>query len=181
MTQRLLLFCLFLLVSTLPSFAQATSDTTELEPARLKKNAIYVTLGTVSLAGAYNINYERMIVGFDQGSVQGLWAKAGVGYWGVWSVGGPYQSLTLGILTGPKSSHFELNAGVARMVNQQGYDNAELINGDNPEQPPLRSDYIDINPVGSMGYRYQKPGGHFLFRAGLGYPETLYVGLGVAF
>jgi hypothetical protein len=42
-------------------------------------------------------------------------------------------------------------------------------------------DEFRINPAGNIGYRYQKTNGHFMFRAGLGLPEALYVGIGVVF
>ena len=34
---------------------------------------------------------------------------------------------------------------------------------------------------GSLGDRLQKPGNNLIFRTGLGYPEQIYVGLGIAF
>jgi len=33
----------------------------------------------------------------------------------------------------------------------------------------------------SIGYRMQKPNGHFIFRTGVGWPEALYIDLGVSF
>ena len=42
--------------------------------------------------------------------------------------------------------------------------------------------YYDIFPLsGSIGYRMQKPNGHFIFRTGVGWPEALYIDLGVSF
>lgn len=147
----------------------------------LKKNVIHATAGTAGLMGAYNLNYERMLAGGKEGNLKGLWAKAGVGGWGIWSSGGPYQSLMLGALTGQKSSHFEINFGLARMVDQSAYDHAKHMSIYLSEPLPPKSNFINIRAVGSAGYRLQKPGGRFLLRTGIGYPEAVYLGIGAAF
>ena len=38
-----------------------------------------------------------------------------------------------------------------------------------------------IIPAGAIGYRFQKPGGKFVFRTGIGFPESLYLSLGLCF
>jgi hypothetical protein len=64
------------------------------------------------------------------------------------------------MFTGKKTHHFEASAGL-------------LLS--------LMEDF-DLFPVsGSIGYRLQKPGSHFLLRTGFGWPETFYLGLGVSF
>lgn len=146
-----------------------------------KKNAILATVGTVGLMGAYSLSYERMLLASKEGSIQGLWAKVGAGGWAVWSSGGPYQSLMLGTMTGKKNSHFELNFGLARMVDKSAYDRAKHISDHLAEPQPSKSDYINMRAAGSAGYRFQKPTSRFLFRTGVGYPETLYLGIGAAF
>ncbi|WP_299985311.1 hypothetical protein [uncultured Pontibacter sp.] len=150
-------------------------------PENFRKNAILATVGTVGLMGAYNLHYERMLLSSRKSSLQGLWAKAGIGGWGVWSSGGPYQSLMIGTMTGKNNSHFELNFGLARMVDESAYDNARDINEYLGEPQPPKSNYIHIRAVGTAGYRFQKPTSRFLFRCGAGYPETLYLGIGAAF
>lgn len=161
------------------SYGQNSNDA--IDHAGVNKNAIQATVGFVGLMGAYNVNYERMLVGFEKGTLIGLWSKVGYGGWGVWSTGGPYQSATLGVLTGAKNNHFELHVGGARMFNTRSYEHDQHISSHLSEPQPLKSDYVDVRLVGTAGYRYQKPNGNFLFRCGIGYPETVFVGLGVAF
>ncbi|PVY41781.1 hypothetical protein [Pontibacter virosus] len=161
------------------TYAQESADAEGNQGFR--KNAILATMGTVGLMGAYNLSFERMLLASKEGSIQGLWTKAGVGGWGVWSTGGPYQSLMLGTMTGKRNSHLELNGGLARMFNKTGYDHAEDMSTYFSEPQPLKSDYIHIRIVGAVGYRFQKPTSRFLFRSGVGYPETLYLGIGAAF
>ncbi len=49
------------------------------------------------------------------------------------------------------------------------------------EPTPEKSNYVRLSPVGSLGYRFQKPEGGILFRTGLGYPEGVFIGIGVGF
>lgn len=157
----------------------------EQEPAEshpgFKKNVVFATVGTVGLMGAYSLSYERMLLANKESSFAGLWARAATGAWAVWSSGGPYQSLMLGTMTGQKNSHFELNFGLARMVDSRAYDHAKNISDYLSEPQPSKSDYVNMRVAGSAGYRFQKPTSRFLFRAGAGYPETLYLGIGAAF
>lgn len=161
------------------SYGQHSNDTSDYRG--VNKNSIQATVGFAGLMGAYNVNYERKLVGFEKGTLIGLWSKIGFGGWAVWSSGGSYQSATLGILTGAKNNHFELNVGGARMFNNRSYEEAQDISAHFSEPQPLKSDYVHVRLVGTAGYRYQKPDGNFLFRCGIGYPETAFVGLGVAF
>ena len=87
-------------------------------------------------------------------------ARAGYGGYAI-LLGSP-GSLVLvegGILTGVDKSHFEAAIGMSYFMEKE--DNRYLT------------------PAVSFGYRLQKPGGRFIFRTGLGYPEGLYVGFGV--
>lgn len=179
MIQRCILLFALILFCYHTTYGQSSRDT--VDQAVINKNTIHATVGFAWLMGAYSVNYERMLVGFENRTLKGLWTKVSYGGWGVWSTGGPYQSVTLGILTGAKNSHFELNLGGARMVNNSGYEHDQGINSHLSEPQPSKSDYIHFNLVGTVGYRYQKPGGNFLFRCGIGYPETIFVGLDTAF
>ncbi len=51
----------------------------------------------------------------------------------------------------------------------------------NPPEKPQRQDYLFLKPVFSLGYRYQEPGGDFVFRIGMGFPVLVHLGLGFAF
>jgi hypothetical protein len=179
MSKKIILLYLLVLSCCSLSYGQERGDS--LQQVGFRKNSVHATAGFAGLMGAYNVTYERMILESKGDGFQGLWVKVGTGGWGVWSSGGPYQSLMLGILTGARSSHFELNFGIVRMVNKSTYERDKYTSDFYSEPAPSKSSYTHIRPAGSVGYRYQKPGGRFLFRTGIGYPETLYLGLGTAF
>ena len=151
-----------------------------ISPERVSKNVVQASAGALVVVGAYGINYERLIVQFEDNSLVGLWGKAGVGEWAMYGDnGGGYQRLMVGLLTGKSKGHLELNFGGARMYNKRGFENYWMYN--DPQVAPIKSNYLEWNPVGSLGYRFQKPNGGFLFRTGLGYPEGIFIGLGAAF
>ncbi|MFP4094735.1 MAG: hypothetical protein ACLFUB_09630 [Cyclobacteriaceae bacterium] len=167
--------CLFIVTSSL-CHAQNNDS---ISSVKVKKNVVQLTGGYLVFWAGFQLNYERQVLSFQKESLAGLWAKAGIGGWGVRAnAGGPYQHLSLGLMSGHDNSHFELNLGLGRIYNKTGFANHDQIWG--PE-PANKSRYVDFYPVGALGYRYQKPDGHFLFRCGLGYPETLYMGIGAAF
>ena len=170
---------IFLVIITIFShtiYGQSEQDSLE----RVRKNAVQASAGFGRVIAAYSVNYERLIVQFEDNSLIGLWGKAGVGGWAEYgNNGGDYQQLTVGLLTGKSSGHLELNFGGARMYNQQGFENYWMIN--DPQAKPVKSNYVRWNPVGSLGYRFQKPDGGILFRTGLGYPEGVFIGLGASF
>ena len=76
-------------------------------------------------------------------------------------------SLRYGIITGiNKKHHFEIDAGPQLLVgitNGLDFAASEFVIGFN------------------IGYRKQNPQDHKIFRAGVGYPELLHVGLGFSF
>ena len=147
---------------------------------RVRKNVVQASAGFGGVIAAYSVNYERLVIQFEDNSLIGLWGKVGVGGWAEYgNNGGDYQQLTVGLLTGKRRGHLELNFGGARMYNQQGFENYWMIN--DPQAKPVKSNYVRWNPVGSLGYRFQKPDGGILFRTGLGYPEGIFIGLGASF
>lgn len=143
----------------------------------VKKNTIHAGVGSVGLIAGYNVNYERLIVPIKMGQ---LWARATAGGWAIWTSSGPYQATSLVLLTGLRSNHFELHAGMSRMLDRQSYEDAQDMSRHFSEPLPSKSSYTYFRAVGGIGYRYQKPSGRFIFRTGVAYPETVYLGLGVA-
>ena len=157
-------------------------NTDENHQKEINKNAIQVSAGFCGIFGAYNVTYERLIIPFKENSIIGLWAKGGFGGYGeIYSTGGPFQHLSLGVLTGENKGHFELNFGGARMYNKKALEDNRTHMHPQFEPEQKKEDYVKFNPVGSIGYRYQKPSGNFIFRCGLGYPESIYIGIGVGF
>ncbi len=146
-----------------------------------KKNSIQATAGAVGLIAGYSLSYERWLLTSKQSALVGLWTKIGAGGWVSWTSGGPHQSLMLGTMTGKRNSHLELNMGLARMFDRNSYNAAKDVSDYYADPPPAKSNYVAIRAAGSLGYRYQKPTGRFIFRVGGGFPETLYLGIGGAF
>jgi hypothetical protein len=47
---------------------------------------------------------------------------------------------------------------------------------------PTKWEYTDLHPIFNIGYRYQKPQGHFIFRTGVVIPAAaIYFSFGVVF
>ena len=142
----------------------------------IKKNAIYVSLGAFSFSGNYTnytATYERMInprilnknissfikVGFGGTALTG-----GTHFLGgrVKPENGKYVYTQLGILIGANHIKLEMGLGTTRYVS--GY---------------WESD--GFLPALNMGWRYQDPGGNFIFRLGASFPELVYASVGFYF
>lgn len=102
------------------------------------------------------IYYERMFQGKLFGPKISSIVDVGVGFETHWGDSGPFYMARYGILIGNKKPHLEVKAGAAIVYNE-------------------------LHPSFSIGYRSQKPQSNFIFRTGVGWPETLYVGWGVSF
>jgi len=121
------------------------------EKPELKKNAIHLIPGTGLFWFTGTLAYERRIS-------KRSFARAGAGILAGHD-SGEHLFVQYGILLGGKNHHFELSAGPALIRTQ------------------LNS--IPFSAAG--GYRFQKPQGWFIFRAGAAYPELYYLSFGVAF
>ena len=139
----------------------------------MKKNIISITLGTALYFGVVNGNYERIFSQKKTGFFKSYLMRYGFGWYE--SYGSPGYNVIAGIsgLSGLQKAHFELNLGVAAMFNWDGFHDEDSI--DRILGKTL------IIPAGAIGYRFQKPGGHFVFRVGAGFPETFYLSFGFCF
>jgi len=155
------LVIILLLISNNLAAQEVKPDANE---SKMFNNAIYGSIGiSMELLGeswftgtAY---YERMFQKNAQTSNISTFVKAGYGSAAGWEYTSPYILGQFGILTGVKKHHLEVSGGFVKSL-----------------------DDYDIFPLsGSIGYRIQKPDGHFIFRTGVGWPEALYFGLGVSF
>ncbi len=145
------------------------------------KNVIYGNVGFIPVWFAINGAYERRILKTDNSLLNSLWAKIGAGYWAQFDSGGPLALAGLTALTGTGKNHLEVSLGFVSLHDYSDYKRdleAYRIVG-NVE--PRRSDYIENNIAGGIGYRLQNPENGFIFRAGVGFPEAIYVGLGFSF
>lgn len=156
----ILIIALFLMLWTSTSIlAQAEGGMAQ--GTQLRKHSIQGSVGTLGIIFSAIGSYEFI---FWQHKRTHLATFARAGYGGYAILLGSTGSLVLaegGILTGVNKSHFEAAIGMSYFMEKE--DNRYLT------------------PAVSFGYRLQKPGGRFIFRTGLGYPEALYVGLGVSF
>ncbi len=129
------------------------------QKVKLYKNALYSNVGIGPIYFTGTGYYERMLT---QKNKISTFVKIGIGGYSIWGTGGQYLLAQYGIITGAKRHHFELGAGPAY-----------FLSGDLKEgEPPITA---------TIGLRNQKPGGKFMFRMGISWPEALYFGLGVSF
>jgi len=168
MVKKYILFVISLLLFSSITIAQDTE---------YKSNSIYANYGTVIFAHQVSVSYERLL--FQKNKMRtkaklnyGNWVSDGLDYDIDAKATQSYLSLSGVQLFGM----FEIGAGAALRRYQYG-------NGINltPGDPP--ADYWDIKSdvvfYGNIGLRYEEGG--FLFRAGIGNLELLYLGLGVNF
>ncbi|QHT69277.1 hypothetical protein GXP67_22880 [Rhodocytophaga rosea] len=125
-----------------------------------KLNIVHAYVGLIE----YNVNYERNIFlrpksssNLRLGVGHGMFLVAGEGY---------YMNGAFVHLFGAKNSHFEINAGVKYMLTNSISD------------PPFSDQLL---PDIFLGYRFQKPTGGLIFRAGINYLTLLNIGIGYAF
>lgn len=150
------LLSIFLLLGVLTAYGQDSTSTSN--QVSLKKNIIYATAGYAGLYAALNGNYERIIIQKQTGFFKNYMVRIGGGVYVEWGGEGSYAVTGLTGLTGLKKSHLELHLGIA-----------------------YSSGFESLTPAVGIGYRYQKPGGQFVFRVGASFPESFYLSLGFCF
>lgn len=165
-----LMFLFIGLLLSINGFAQESQkDTLSIS---LKKNVVHGTIGAYAM---WNVNYERMI-GRSENKLVSYWLRTGYGLYETWGSSGTNFLIEFTTLFWPGSSHLEASIGFTSLFNKTGYD-FDLKNGVAPE----KSSYRDSSVAGAFGYRFQKSDGNFLFRSGIGYPETFYLSFGFLF
>jgi hypothetical protein len=156
------LIIVFILILSLSFNALAQQTELTNQDTSLKKNIIFLTLGYAPMWSAANTNYERMVYENRDWFFNSFYAKIGGGYFATWGYSGPNFNGGLTFLGGKNNSHLEIDGGVAVIIDDWDGD-------------------VDVYPGGAVGYRFQKPGGRFVFRTGVGYPESFYLSCGFAF
>ena len=147
----------------------------------LRKNVVHLTGGTIVFYYAWSLNYERMLVDYDEKLVNSLWLSAGYGQWNDgWGGKGPLVNGMLRALMFNGRHHLEISIGYGSLFNSDSYDQW-IEGGMNNPNFSKKSDFWDGTMAGGIGWRVQKPGGHFMLRMGLAWPETAYLGLGYNF
>ncbi len=127
------------------------------------KNVIHGSLGLFLTANTF---YDRILSNYNSETKFAVFSRVGYSLYAIPSMNGSsignMLSLQGGFFTGKKFSHFETTLG---MLYQNSFDD----------------DYSAFRPALSIGYRGHKPGGKFMFRIGVGFPELMYTGVGYSF
>ncbi len=155
-----------------------------------KKNSIHFLYGNAGISGALTLNCSRILTEFD-GFVDHLAGTVTYGAWFISDIGsGSYQALTVGISLGPDRGGFQINVGGARLYNSldfdfKNYDYKNCLSTSKPDiyrlAKPKKSDFVFYSIVGNLGFSSKKVGKKIFYIAGLGYPEGIYAGIGLAF
>lgn len=128
---------------------------------QLRSTRIYGTLGTAFVYTNFTGNIEQEFLQRQDKFFTSISLRIGGGYWSSWSNESYNFIGTANWLSGTNNHHLELGTGIA--------------------YSPAYDESLGFLPAAQIGYRYQKPGGVLLFRAGIGVPEAIYVSLGVCF
>ena len=142
----------------------------------LNKNSIILNAQTMILAYGGGVEYQRLFA-LHEKIYTSLAFSGHVQRFDFLGVSEYYALLIKsGILLNPDGNHhFEANGGLGW---QKEINYANCLLGSCSEHSESRS----VIPVANIAYRYQRPGGNFIFRMGVGYPELLFVSLlGVSF
>lgn len=128
-----------------------------------KKNLIYPSLGLMEdgIFITLGLNYERQLFKVEKFNFN---VKANYNIWGAWAVSGDFYSFSLNSYRSFRSHHVGLELGYVFIK----YDYEEGISSDS-------------EPMGSLGYKFQKPDRHFLFKMYISTWGTYNLGVGVAF
>jgi len=153
------------------SYAQNAQDAPE-----DKKNSLYISYGNILYISQVSFSYERLLFTKDK-----LQTRAKLSYGNHLTnhidhdVNAEVTEDFLGISVTQLAGRFEINAGLAYI----NYTLSTGIGGD--LDPNIDYDLVrnKIRYYGNIGFRYAKNG--FLFRAGVGSLELLYVGIGLNF
>lgn len=153
------------IIFTLGSFCISQSD----DKNPINNHTLTIELGNTIIYGTLSLNYES--IDFLKNSDKHI-AKFSVGA-GRWSsdlwesnVGFQFNS-NLIYLYGANSHHFEADLGLTYLFDN-GLEKSKYA-------------YISTIPNVFLGYRFQKPTKHFMFKIGAGWYELIQLGLGYSF
>ena len=163
-----LLACIFLVwVVSFSAKASDIKDSTTVSLENQTQNIIYPDLQFWLLGGSMNINYERMLSIRKSGYFS---LKGTYGQWLFWDSGGDLFKVTGNWLWGKGNSQIEV-----------GFGGILLIHVDQYAETGRKWESVNVLPDIYWGYRYKKPKGHFILKAGIGFPGIVTVGIGTAF
>lgn len=135
--------------------------------AKVTKNLL-VASGNVWVMGqAATLTYERILKVNKAGYLS---AAASYGKWKDTYEDGDLFALTGNYMLGKKSHQLEMNLGALVKVHYDQYYTDQN-----------KFDHLSFLPDVYAGYRYKKPSGHLVLKAGVGFPSLASVGVGLAF
>lgn len=151
-------------------------DSTAINKTGQKKNVIHGTVGFYGLGGTFNGNYERMVGENKEKFFTSYWLGAGFGWAALWEDTYRFLIIDFTALTGNGNNHMEFSISFATFKDMWSYEHRE------DAASHLSGNYWrTYAPAGSIGYRFQKSEGVFIFRTGIGFPDGLYVSAGFRF
>ncbi|MDD3740350.1 MAG: hypothetical protein PHH30_03840 [Bacteroidales bacterium] len=139
------------------------------------KNNIYLSAGSTLIFSAFTLNYERNIFNRpnSEWNIRGGWGLNAA----LWGIVCHHYLLDICYISGKSNHHFEACFGVSMLFDREYF----VYYKNDPDLYEPFSYFADWYPSAYLGYRYKKPDGKFLFRAGLGWPEQFGVGIGFSF
>lgn len=140
-------------------------------------NDIHIEITPNPFGGFVNINYERKIIQINKNRIS---AETGFGYWQTWGAGGITLKFKANDTFGKKKHHLEAGLGIMALYDNLNYQ-IGVSNANYSSEKPSKIEYVDFNLAASIGYLYKKPQGNFIFKTGLAWPESFYLGFGYGF
>jgi hypothetical protein len=157
---------LFVLLVTTANSQQKETDKAQINsPLKLRKNGAYVNLSYAATLGQAGLTYERQIAELRNSYV---YARAGFGFGYNWSDTYSSYRMDFAYILFKKKSHLEFNIGVNYVADCYEHGTYFCI------------DAGDIFPILNIAYRYQKPGGRFIFRVAVGSESYYNLSFGLA-
>jgi hypothetical protein len=136
------------------------------------KNSLFIAFGLRPGFKTTMGQYERVIFQRPAFSFNKAGINLGVGLINEWeeykSGTGTICSANIFTYFGKKNTHFDINGGLV-------YTFPESIKEFGSERPET------LYPSFKLSFRYQKPLGFFVLRAGIGFPDILHLSLGYCF
>ena len=166
MKKFLILLCVFASMSFVVK-ASGLNDSIAVPLAEHTRNIVYPDLQFWLLGGSVNLNYERMLSTRKSGYFS---LKGTYGQWLFWDSGGDLFKATGNWLWGKGNSQIEV-----------GFGGMLLIHVDQYAETGRKWESVNVLPDIYWGYRYKKPKGHFILKAGIGFPGIVTLGIGTAF
>jgi hypothetical protein len=162
---------IFLLISlfyiqSMAFAGEGSSNSKENEPG-YTKNLLIGTGNVWVMGSSSSLTYERILHVGNSGYFS---AAASYGKWKDTYEDGDLFALTGNYMLGKKNHQLEMNLGALVKVHYDQY-----------YTDRNKFDHLSFLPDVYAGYRYKKPSGHLVLKAGVGFPSLVSAGVGLAF